>query len=340
MPAIKSHSTGTTDAAWDGGKNEKNLKEDQDQSYYEKMYAWRDPDADPTTKSAYKFPHHMVDSDGNIGDANIKACQSIISILNGGMGGANIPDSDRQGVYNHAAKHLRDAGLEPAELKSRTGNPGREVRYLTEPVEIRTISEGDQQQEVIEGYALKFNRWSEAFDFWIKFREKIDPKALDEADMTDVVALFNHDASMPLARSTIKSNPGKLELVIDNIGLKYRFAPTDTSYAADLKTNLRAGVISKSSFAFSLDYDNPEAESWEYNEADDIWERTIKKFQKIYDVSPVTYPAYNDTESVIGARSLEKVEGLKRSLKKAEEQPKNNWKITILRKKLDILNKF
>jgi phage head maturation protease len=50
-----------------------------------------------------------------------------------------------------------------------------------------------------------------------------------------------------------------------------------------------------------------EAEKWEYNETDQIWERRIMKFNHIYDVSPVTRPAYSDTEAVVGARSLEKV---------------------------------
>ena len=49
--------------------------------------------------------------------ANVKACTSGIGILNGGRGGTTIPSSDRKGVYNHLAKHLRDAGEDPAALK-------------------------------------------------------------------------------------------------------------------------------------------------------------------------------------------------------------------------------
>jgi HK97 family phage prohead protease len=117
--AIGSHSTPTTDAAWDGPANETRVRSGEDLAYYRRIYAWRDPDGDPEVKSTYKFIHHMVDGDGNPGAANIRACQTGIGVLNGGRGGTTIPDADRKGVYNHLAKHLRDADVEPPELKIR-----------------------------------------------------------------------------------------------------------------------------------------------------------------------------------------------------------------------------
>ena len=56
--------------------------------------------------------------DGKVGDANIRACVSGIAALNGARGGTNIPDADRKGVYNHSAKHLNSADIEPPPLKS------------------------------------------------------------------------------------------------------------------------------------------------------------------------------------------------------------------------------
>jgi len=114
--AIGTHSTATTDADWDGPANEARLRNDETAAYYRKMYAWIDPDGDPETKAAYKFPHHMVDGDGGIGAANVRACQSGIGILNGARGGTTIPADDIQGVYNHLARHIRDGDAEPAEL--------------------------------------------------------------------------------------------------------------------------------------------------------------------------------------------------------------------------------
>jgi HK97 family phage prohead protease len=116
--AIPPHSTATVEQAWDGGEQEKNLNNSDGEAEYRKMYAWVDPDADPDTKSAYKFPHHMVDSAGTVGAANTAACSSVIASLNGGRGGSTIPDSDRQGVWDHVSKHLKDDGQEPPELRS------------------------------------------------------------------------------------------------------------------------------------------------------------------------------------------------------------------------------
>src|SRR3972149_769352 len=106
MSAIAVHHTETDDGAWDGPANEARLKVDAGEVYYKSAFAWQDPDGDPETKAAYKFPHHLVDEDGNVGAANGKACQTGCGVLNGGMGGAKIPDADRQGVSNHLAAPL------------------------------------------------------------------------------------------------------------------------------------------------------------------------------------------------------------------------------------------
>jgi len=113
--AIPSHATDTVDKSWDAAGNVKRLKSDQDYSYYRRMFAWVDPEGDRTKKTSYKFPHHEVDGSGNIGAANIRGCIATIAALNGARGGTNIPDKDRKGVWNHVAKHLRDAGIEPAD---------------------------------------------------------------------------------------------------------------------------------------------------------------------------------------------------------------------------------
>lgn len=116
--ALPVHSTPTTDAAWDAAAMERRVRSGEDEAYYRRIYAWRNPDGDPGVKSSYKFPHHMVDGNGSPGAANIKACQVGIGSLNGGRGGTTIPDGDRRGVWNHLAKHLRDADVEPPELKA------------------------------------------------------------------------------------------------------------------------------------------------------------------------------------------------------------------------------
>lgn len=116
--AVGAHSTATSDKEWDGPKNEARLSNDAGESTYKKAYAWQDPDGDADKKAAWKFIHHEIAEDGSVGAANIQACTTGIGALNGGRGGSNVPDADRKGVYNHLAKHIRDSGGEPAELKA------------------------------------------------------------------------------------------------------------------------------------------------------------------------------------------------------------------------------
>ncbi len=114
---IRSHSTEVSNRSWSGSKTESKLSGDAGARVLRRAYAWADTDADPDTKSAYKFIHHEVNAKGEVGAANVRACRTGIGVLNGGRGGADIPASDRKGVYNHLARHMSDADEDPPELK-------------------------------------------------------------------------------------------------------------------------------------------------------------------------------------------------------------------------------
>lgn len=163
------------------------------------------------------------------------------------------------------------------------------------PVEVRT-NEGENKNYIV-GYALKFNSESENLGGFV---EKIDPRALDNADISDVRALFNHSADKVLGRT----KSGTLKLEVDEIGLRYTIEPPNTTFANDLMESMSRGDINQSSFGFVIDYDN-EGDNWNYDESRDVYLRTINKFRKITDVSVVTYPAYQATESVVAKRSLD-----------------------------------
>lgn len=143
---LPTHSTATTDAAWDGPANEARARSGEDVAYYRRIYAWRDPDGDPAVKSTYKFVHHMVGEGGEPGAANIRGCQTGIGVLNGGRGGTTIPDGDQQDVWNHLARHLRDADVEPPELKATSegeagdGKPSAELLAQIDIAEINIIT--------------------------------------------------------------------------------------------------------------------------------------------------------------------------------------------------------
>lgn len=165
-----------------------------------------------------------------------------------------------------------------------------ERRFFTP--ELRAEDDG-----MIEGVAAVVNKDTDLG----YFKERIAPGAFDNALKDDVVALFNHDPNLPLARTTAKGD-GKLELYLTKDGdLGYRFKVPNTSMGKDLSENIRNGVISKSSFAFTIEEDE-----WQYAKEGkrDTDLRVIKKIGRLYDVSPVTYPAYNDTS--VAQRSLER----------------------------------
>lgn len=108
------HHTQTSDSAWDADAVERALGDD-DAGAFRAVYAYVDPE-DPERKTGAKFPHHEVTKDGSPGPANVKALISGVGILNGGRGGADIGQRERQGIYDHLAAHLRDAGREPPAL--------------------------------------------------------------------------------------------------------------------------------------------------------------------------------------------------------------------------------
>ena len=173
---------------------------------------------------------------------------------------------------------------------------GAERRFINPEMEIR--EEGDKKH--ILGVAAVVERETDLG--W--FREKIARGAFDDVLNQDTVALFNHDSNLPLARTTANKE-AKLHLFIDENGhLAYSYPPPKTSIGADLTENIRNKVVKHSSFAFTIGEEKWEFASKENGLDKDV--RTILKIDRLYDVSPVTYPAYLDT--TVAARSKEHFE--------------------------------
>ena len=186
-----------------------------------------------------------------------------------------------------------------------------EKRFID--VEVRAKSNEDEKM-VIEGYALKFNTKSNPLrSNDISFVESISPKALENADMSDVRALIDHNPSLVLARTTADT----LKLEIDEVGLRFKAELADTTYARDLYKNIQAGNINQCSFAFELD---EKGDSVRYNKETSMYERTLNSFKKIMDVSAVTYPAYNDTDVMPALRSIEEAEKEAEQLKEQQKR--------------------
>ena len=170
----------------------------------------------------------------------------------------------------------------------------------------------ENNKDVVVGYGSVFNSRSENLG---GFFEYISPTAITDETIknSDVRALINHDPNLILARS--KFGEGNLNLSIDETGLKYSYELPDTTYGRDLGVNLKNGNISQSSFAFTI---AEGGDSWTTDEnGNDI--RTINKIDKLFDISSVTYPAYNEASSdlVIAQRGLQKY---KESIKRKDEE--------------------
>lgn len=172
--------------------------------------------------------------------------------------------------------------------------------------EVRNIGEGEEKQTHLQGYALTFDSLSEDLGY---FREIIRKGALDNCKMDNVVLNVNHDMDKPLARNKKGNGIGTLTLTVDEKGLFFDAIPTDTSYSRDLISNMEAGIIDKCSFAFMLDWQDDEAQTWDWDKNNRGYDlRTINKIKEIFDVSIVTNPAYESTSCISYKRAKEDLE--------------------------------
>jgi len=173
---------------------------------------------------------------------------------------------------------------------------GRELRLAElRNVEVRA-AKADGDPIGFKGTASVFNKPTKIGGRW-GWWEQIDPGAYDSAleRGDDARMLKNHNTDLPLARVSA----GNLRLAVGSDGLDVDADMVPTTYAQDLALTLDAGVVTQMSFAFSL-----AADKWEILDADQPWGgkegdelRTLLDFSLLWEVSPVTFPAYADTDA-------------------------------------------
>lgn len=147
----------------------------------------------------------------------------------------------------------------------------------------------DTEGRTVEGMAVVFDSPSED----LGWTEVIHRGAItnETIEKSDVFATFNHQDDKVLARS--KNGKGSLLLEVDDKGLRYMFEAPKTATGDELLEYLQRGDLSSSSFAFSVNRKDADAEKW-YKKDGKIY-RDIYKIEYLYDVSPVFQPAYNAT---------------------------------------------
>ena len=191
----------------------------------------------------------------------------------------------------------------------------REYRSM----EIRILPEEEKSYKV-EGYASTFDPYTLFTIDGVDYKEKIEPTAFDNADLSDVVFRLEH-----AGRVYARTSAGTVELWHDDHGLGIRADLSRTESARGVFEDIEAGNYPQMSFAFTVADDGDE-----YNK--DTHTRTIHRIGKVFDVSPVSFPANPGTELSVSTRDyfngvieMEKAERLD-----AEKRERQKQRIKIL----------
>lgn len=151
-------------------------------------------------------------------------------------------------------------------------------------IEIRA---GENGSKILAGHAAVFDKDSE--EMW-GFTERVAKGAFTKTlQDDDIRGLFNHNPDYVLGRNRSKT----LRLAEDAVGLGFEVDLPDTQLARDLVVSIERGDITGCSFGFSTI-----ADRWEYAEDGSRTLRTLLEC-KLYDVGPVTFPAYPDTDVAV-----------------------------------------
>ncbi len=164
----------------------------------------------------------------------------------------------------------------------------RELRYIAfDDFELREETDGPH----LRGYASVFD--TEAI-IWGMWREKVAPGAYKRTIKDhDIRALWNHNADLVLGRN----KAGTLVLSEDKKGLAVDIHPPDTQAGRDAVTSIKRGDVTQMSIGFET-----VKQEWQYPENKrELPLRTITE-SKLFEVSPVTFPAFEQTS--IQARSI------------------------------------
>ena len=191
-------------------------------------------------------------------------------------------------------------------------------------------AEESEAGDIITGRPIVYNSRTDMG--W--FDEIIEPGALNNADLTDVRFLVNHDTSkIPLARSRRNNGNSTMQLSVDNAGLSIEVIldVENNSEARALYSAVQRGDISGMSFMFGVD-----SEEWDDLESEHPTRR-IKSISTVVEVSAVTFPAYESTE--INARSKEALDNARQAVETARSKSVDTDKeaLELLKLKTKIL---
>jgi len=186
-----------------------------------------------------------------------------------------------------------------------------EVRNAS--LEINTAEEENKNEMILEGYASVVNRETTLYEIdGISYKEVIDREAFKNSDFSMCCMKYNHENSVPILA---RVRGGSLVLESDDYGLKFKAKLFNTSSARDVYTLVKEGGLDKCSFAFTV-------KNSEYNS--ETHTRRILEIDKVFDVSVVDIPAYEETS--VQARGFFELER-KKELEKLENEKRLKIKL-------------
>jgi len=182
----------------------------------------------------------------------------------------------------------------------------REYRNLAIQRRSKDEEEPIEKDYKVRGYASTFEPYVLFSSDGVDYSERISPDAFNEADMSDVIFLFNHEG---MVHARLKN--GTLNIGTDDHGLFTEADLSSTTQSRELFEAIDSGLVDQMSFAFTVTEDA-------YDK--DTHTRTILKIGKVYDVSAVSIPANPQTDiAAVSARNyfngvieMEKTERLER----------------------------
>lgn len=190
--------------------------------------------------------------------------------------------------------------------------------YRNMELRILEPEEGNEDSFMVEGYASTFEKYKLFTIDGEDYFERIEPNAFDDADLSDVVFRVDHEG-----RVYARTSAGTVNLWVDEHGLGQKTDLSRTQKAKDIFYDIKAGNYPKMSFAFTVSEDHFDKETNT---------RIIDRIAKVFDVSPVSFPANPTTElgvatrdyfnGVIEAEKAERLEREKRELELAKEKLK------------------
>lgn len=144
------------------------------------------------------------------------------------------------------------------------------------------IEDSETKELWVEGYAVRFDSPTVLFELGgIEYKEQIDARAFEDCNMSDVIFNYNHGGKV-----VARTRNHTLQLEVREDGLYIRARLDGTEEGRRLYDEIKGGYIDRMSFQFSIREES-------YDQENHMW--TVRKLKRLYDVSAVDIPAYDDT---------------------------------------------